>query len=1381
MNDDSLVKIMSSLGLNFNPAEQSIKSFEARIASLNKQLLEMKALALQGARDINAAFSSQLGRLGGSKVILDQFGQPLKTVQTETTKASASIGNMAGEYAKTSTAAKKYGETVQDTAKKFNLFADEWNRRTGWFLSGALFFGGINAAKEAIQSISEVEMGVTQIARVMEDATFVFKDYRDELLQLGIDYGQTFDVVQDIALRWAQAGYNVRNSLDLTKTSLLALNTAELDATKATESMIGIMAQWGLTAKDLLLVLDKINKTADDFTVTSQDLVDGLLRSSGAAKIMGLSLDQTIALLTVMREASGRTGREVGNALNSILSYVQRPKSIEVLENLGIQVFADKAKTQFRNVMEIFQDVAARWDTLSTDIQDGFVKAADDAGLFNEELAQAIGIQDKWNDLQQRDIAQAAAGVYRRNYFIGMIKRLSQAQEVLNNMMDAAGYSMRENERTMDTLEKKYNSLKTAAQELAVALGDAGLLDMLKGLIDLGTGAIQVFNELPQPVKDIIINFTLLIAATKALISIGTLLGVTWSGVFKTLTALSTVSALAPAVTRLGNALLAVRTSLSLWGGPILLGVTAVTAGIIALSNASRRAREEMDEFIKSKLADASTTQKQLDETNKLINEYESLKAKTEQTAEVKTQLHNIEKRLAELYPSTVNGIDQQNEKYTTQIELVKQLAAEKLKMHQQDIELLASQGKLKVDELIAERDRMESELERVRTEKEKAKAEFKGNEKLYQKIYGKILKGENTSEDKEFQDLIQQVQAAGYTHTAGFMLDMQERMENWTKLAKQEADLIEKLEKNRQERLKYGEIIVEAEKLKNPQAYSSGLPEWVKQYNYGKGTAGVGTSIQVLPKEFTEESLKALLNANKISLQTYLDLLRKIRKEKYSEYLNKSAQEINDLLNNPVTAEKTKAFLSLEAEIQSATSKGEKLYKTNEALQNALRLLEHRKNLNKISLEDEIAYLRKIEQLYARTGEERMDIEERIYNAEQALMDKRLQDSINWINEKKSLDQLSAQEEIAAWNRVREKHKDNIEAVKEAEKNLYNLRKELREKEVEENKKAVKSLQDEIKDAYEERIDLIDKEIDKINDAKKSIRRSEEARDYQKEMASLQEQLAYWSVRTSEDARKKVAELTEQIAEKQHDREVELQEQALDDKIALLEEEKKKWQTAYEELEDAFSDHNINIVAMAATYSKQAYEEWKKNYIDKLKLDITTNNLARFQGDVSKIGPSIENLSAHDWGMTDADYQKMMANKERWWELYNAGFKESMNAQMQKAHAENDAIRRKYGRDPALGEYPKFHTGAKTLSYGLAMFKPGELVFPPELSTKLEALISVLNTRPIQQVQSYPVNDNRREIKIDKLLNIENNRMEDEIDGEILSKQLQRAVLSIK
>ena len=392
MNDDSIVKVMQALDLNYGPALLSTQHFEKAIQALNQQLQGMNGIATQAAKSINATFSQQLGSVPGAGTILDQFGKPFGTIQTEAKKTGAGI---TGSFKPATKELKDHKDTIKDVANQYNIFGNEMQRRASWFMTGTLFYGTINAAQEAAQTISNVEMGMVEIARVMDDSSFVFNDYRDELLQLGVDYGQTFDVVQQIALRWAQSGYNVADSLKLTKTSLLALNTAELDAKNATESMIGIMAQWQLQAEDLALVMDKVNITADNYSITSQDLVDGLLRSSGAARNMNMSLDETISLLTVMREASGRTGREVGNALNSILSYTTRQTSINTLESLGIPMFTDESRAQFRNAMDIYRDIAASWDSFSKDIQDGFVASADDAGLFNEELASAIGLQEE--------------------------------------------------------------------------------------------------------------------------------------------------------------------------------------------------------------------------------------------------------------------------------------------------------------------------------------------------------------------------------------------------------------------------------------------------------------------------------------------------------------------------------------------------------------------------------------------------------------------------------------------------------------------------------------------------------------------------------------------------------------------------------------------------------------------------------------------------------------------------------------------------------------------------------------------------------------------------------------------------------------------------
>lgn len=706
MNDDAMIKIVQSLGLDYNPAINSTLKFGKTIADLNKELAQFKAYAIQTAKDINTAFSSQLSSMN-NKQILDQWGIPIKTIRDEAKAAIKPITEMNNTLTDT-------GNTVENTGDKFASNATK-------------FYAWTRAAKEATQTIKDVEMGMIEIQRVMTDSSFVFEDYRDELFKLGVDYGQSFATVQDIALRWAQSGYNVADSLELTKTSLLALNTAELDAKNATESMIGIMAQWQLQAEDLALVMDKINLVADRNAVTSQDLVDGLLRSSGAAKIMNLSLDETIGLLTVMREASGRTGREIGNALSSIFSYIQRPGSIKTLEELGIQVFADAAKTQFRNVLDIFKDIAANWNTLSADIQDGFVKSADDAGLFNEEIATALGSMEEWNALQQRDISQATAGVYRRNYFIGMIERLSDVQGVLNNLLEAEGHAMRENEKTMESLEKKQQSLKTSAEALAVAMGEAGLADSLKVLADGGTNALNMLNSLPDGAKDAILAFTNVMLVVKTLDAgmklFGTNVPVLNAGV-KVFT--GGISNLTTNVIGLGTAL-----KTTFIANAPLMGIAALTGAIFALYNQIKKWKEEQERAI-----EVFNQQKDIySELNNLIPVYEKLASKTSLTTDENEKLATTKQKIIDLLPESKKFIEDENISLQEQVEIVKDL-------NEVELERLRIEAQKVINNNAATYERDKEELE-------KTKKLYEENLELLkdlQRIELKIAQGDKTA-----------------------------------------------------------------------------------------------------------------------------------------------------------------------------------------------------------------------------------------------------------------------------------------------------------------------------------------------------------------------------------------------------------------------------------------------------------------------------------------------------------------------------------------------------------------------------------------------------------------------------------------------------------
>ena len=1663
-----MIKIMQSLGLDYNPAINSTLKFEKHIANLNKQLFEMKALAMQGAKDINSVFSSQFGQLTNTKTIFDQYGQTMKTVNSETSKSAketlssikqstlasmeataasiqqkASAKGISAEYGtqaglirnqlselqqrlslegKLSTQEIKQTMelkeqlnilrsqakmNVADNVSDPNIFKQGFERRAEWFLTGSLFFGVTNGAKLAVEAISEVEMGITEIARVMEDTSFAFDDYRDNVLGLGVEYGRVFKDVQDISLRWAQAGYNVRDSLELTKTSLLALNTAELDATNATESMIGIMAQWKMDVSDLPLVLDEINKTADDFTVTSQDLVDGLLRSSGAARIMGLSIEQTISLLTVMREASGRTGREVGNALNSILSYVQRPVAIKTFEGLGIDVFADQAKTQFRNVMDIFQDVASKWDTLSTDIQDGFVKSADDAGLYNEELATAIGTQQEWNDLQQRDLSQAAAGVYRRNYFIGMIERLSSAQGVLNNMTDASGYSMAENERSMNTLQKKYESLKASVQQLAVSLGDSGLIEILKALTDAGILAIETFESLPKPMQDFIIATTSVFIAVKTAQQAMKLFGVTLG----TATAAKKVAAaasLALATTENGVAVASGAAALASKGfiaanAPLL--IIAGTLGVIAATwGAISREAEKNKKLIETTKQNIESLSTEKQGINELANEYKALKEKQDAvtaTADEKIRLLEVQKQLAQQYGVSATGIDSEGQAYTDSIELIDQrtqalereIAAEKELLEttvkaQDDTDIKNLEKALKRKEEIQKRlfevqkqiDEFETSLssgsafERKRdvgggnyisetispdnaNEYNNAAKQYEtelNNEKVaiqsaFEDINNTIsdltanrkqlLKDDAITTINEFEKNGVKVSDSARLFATEFanalggqtidIATQREALKTFlNELNSSEFDdLIEKYNEFKLNGDTSGLKETSIEIMKLVSKFTNGKPELDKFYLSMESLFGNGSSIAsassgvfnlsdaltslnaTVSSTISElkplnQAIEDIRNGQALSIDTILDLMDKyelsadlikqtadgytievsalenlrsakiqtaqdsinaerkhalavkeqvqsrlinygieieqvknlakakealargfadsitmgssdsgIRKELYSEaYKELSAYEkaVEDIEKFEQEAKLMTTLLNDKSYgvSNSSNSSSASTSSSNKALEESLKLLEHKKKISEEtvdSVQKEIVELKRINSLYVKTNEERMDMSERLYNAEQRLNALKISQAEETYAREEALIQhwaqlglISIQDQIDMYSQLYSIKKMTTEEQWSLDEQMFGLYKE-----------ALNEQQQLLKDAYDDRISLIEDEakakkeaqetiIKGIEEELKLLDRNEDSTDYDNKMSDLDEQLAYWSVRTGEEARQKLADIKKQIDEAEHEREVALDKQRLEDEkdfanenIKAIEEAAKQeieeWKAAYLLIEDAFDEHSTDIVALAATMSKDAYQQWVDNYLTPLQNALTNGTTGDVGGITTDMG-SGESLSSSNAQIYQLAKKIVDLKKEYQidGDLSAAGRATNYYRQLESLNSSVADQLHKMNYQQAsdyIESLPKLHGGGETLSYGMAYVKPGELWFPSDLSTDLKTLIAISSgiTGKTTSSSSTSTTDNRREINISNLLNVEHMHMEDEVDSEIISRDLKRAVLAIK
>jgi DNA repair exonuclease SbcCD ATPase subunit len=884
--------------------------------------------------------------------------------------------------------------------------------------------------------------------------------------------------------------------------------------------------------------LQNETKGLDDQTQKTQKSIDGM-----GGKI-GLLSGKLNSLVTLIKSAimvysgkqffdftvgSNAQFEQYTTSFNVLLGSADRAR--EHLEYL----FDFAAKTPFD--MPQVVEASKLLETFGLDTRKYLTQIGNAASAFNvpmTQVADAIGrlssgqTGEAMEQLRRLGISMKLLTEQDIQFDKGgqLTSSIAQTMDAVMAIMDSKYKGM------MDEQSKTFNGLMSTIQDNLSAFGRQIGEDVFESLKEKQSDFMSTWDEWSQngtldKIADGISGFLVQVVdgLTEA-IEIMAAYGKEIVGIISAVTALSAALKVAAAVQAAFNISAAANPYIA-----IAAGITALVSGIIGYTAATKAAEQQTQKTLQA-------TRQELDNTDQLIVKYETLKSKTSQTTEEKTQLHDIEKKLADLYPAAADGIDSENQKYTTQIDLVKQLSSEKKKAYQQDVELLASQGKMQISSLRAQLSDLDTQRAQLTQQRDAVKKEFQGNQDLYNKLADKIAKGENNSSDKEFQKLIDEVYKAGYNHTTGFIFEMQDKIGQWEKLNGQLSSLDEKQAKLKEDINKYAEAIVAADKLKNPNTYE--LPAWVTQVTKSS-SAGTGKTYSDLD------------NTSRASTQTY----------------------------------------------------------KNEALDAALKVLEHRKAMNQLSLEDEVKTLQAIKSAYVKTADERMDIEERIYTAQKSIQTKRLQDSVNWIATQKELGKLSAEDEIAAWTRVYKNQKDNIEAVAAATKNLNRLKKEMADKEVQDNKtmldKMVKDYIDKKKSQYDweedqeekrlnDKLKALDKEYQAIEDQEKAADRASERADAEAIIRKYAGAATPEGQRILKDAQDKIRELDRQDAQDARDREKDSRKEAIEQE---LEDNKAKYQKLRADLEteqqqmlaatEKFAQEGVSSLTSADTKLKEA------------------------------------------------------------------------------------------------------------------------------------------------------------------------------------------------
>ena len=357
---------------------------------------------------------------------------------------------------------------------------------------------------------------------------------------------------------------------------------------------------------------------------------------------------------------------------------------------------------------------------------------------------------------------------------------------------------------------------------------------------------------------------------------------------------------------------------------------------------------------------------------------------------------------------------------------------------------------------------------------------------------------------------------------------------------------------------------------------------------------------------------------------------------------------------------------LSLEAELRKLESIrwlaqdiderrdiDERIYeKRNEirekAIQDNYDYIDHMKAINRMTAEQEKAFLENMVNLYSTmTLEEQREYKEKLHDATQRSID----ESFNWdmalLDHKKNMGELTLEQEIANLERIKKTHELSSENLMAIEERLYSVRNQMRDENLAKEKSSIQEAYGVLTAALKKRMTIerdaqvkaIDDRISALDELTKAENEAARVDDFQRQLREKQRLLS-----VTKSARKR-RELTEEIEKMQADEELRQKQLAREAEKDSLQAQKKAIQERYASL---MSEENIRQEALRMVMSNnlQAMTDLIASYGDAWK--DAGAKLAEYltEGIAGKSAPIIRTINRLNEALQSTVYEQLTTLK---------------------------------------------------------------------------------------------------------------------------------------
>lgn len=508
-------------GSNTTAIQQKLKSLESEFATLHRLQGEFAKGGMSNDQLVAKynEFNNTLLRIKNSMTVVSaetkQFASAMEvaTLQNKmeswlnnNTRATKAYGTQVQNYINTLKHLSAQGNVsttdlnqIADGFKKVDMAAESAGlkgKSFGSSISGAfksitryvgvstLIYSAFNAIKSGVQDVIALDTALVDLQKTTNATSNQLKEFYFSANDTAKQLGATTEEVIQAAADWSRLGYSIKDAQTMAEvSSIFSSISPDMDMEMATDGLVSAMKAFNIEADDALDgIASKINAIGNSQAVSNGDIVEFLTRSSSAMHEANNTLEETIALGTAATEIT-RDAASVGNALKTvsmrIRGYDEETEEyvggIEELEGdiadltksvkhpLGVSLFRDDAKTEFKSTAELLRDISAVYDELT--------------------------------DKQQANLLEKLAGKRQGQIVAAILNNFDAVDKSLVTMADSAGSAMNEMEIIEQSLEFKLNALKETAVGVFQNLFQT---DEMGTVIDILTDILEIFDFLTE-------------------------------------------------------------------------------------------------------------------------------------------------------------------------------------------------------------------------------------------------------------------------------------------------------------------------------------------------------------------------------------------------------------------------------------------------------------------------------------------------------------------------------------------------------------------------------------------------------------------------------------------------------------------------------------------------------------------------------------------------------------------------------------------------------------------------------------------------------------------------------------------------------------------